>query len=298
MIWLSVICSILLLLTVFLIVKIFSMKKDIDKIDREFTEKLKADTNTLITVDGKDRSVCRLASNINKQLKVLRKQRLRYEQGDSELKNTVANISHDLRTPLTAISGYLDLLEKEQNSRDADRYIGIIKNRADTLKQLAEDLFRYSVIASHDYDAPKERLSVNSVLEECIAGQYNALRQAKITPEIHLPENTVYCYVNRVALNRIFSNLIENAIKYSDGDLVVELTDKGEITLSNAAAKLSTIEANKLFDRFYTVECARKSTGLGLSIVKILVEQADGTIDAQYAEGRLIVSIRLPLTVS
>ena len=94
MIWLSVICSILLLLTVFLIVKIFSMKKDIDKIDREFTEKLKADTNTLITVDGKDRSVCRLASNINKQLKVLRKQRLRYEQGDSELKNAEIGRAH------------------------------------------------------------------------------------------------------------------------------------------------------------------------------------------------------------
>ena len=144
MIWLSVICSVLLLLTVFLIVKIFLMKKDINKINSEFTEKLKADTNTLITVDGKDKTVCRLATDINVQLKVLRKQSLRYEQGDSELKNGVINISHDLRTPLTAISGYLDLLEKEQKSQDAERYIGIIKNRTDTLKQLADELFRYS----------------------------------------------------------------------------------------------------------------------------------------------------------
>lgn len=297
MIWLSVICSILLLLAVYLIVKIFLIKKDIAGIDREFNEKLKADTNTLITVDGKDKTVCRLAADINEQLKVLRKQRLKYEQGDLELKSAVANISHDLRTPLTAIYGYLELLEKEQKSQDAERYIGIIKNRTDTLKQLAEDLFRYSVITSPDYDSPKERLSVNSVLEECIAYHYNAFRQAKIIPEIHLPEITVYCNMNRVALNRIFSNLIENAIKYSNGDFCVELNDKGEITMSNMAPELSTVEVSMLFDRFYTVENAKKSTGLGLSIVKILVEQVGGTIYAKYAAGKLITCICLPLAI-
>ncbi len=297
MIWLSVICSILLLLAVYLIVKIFLIKKDIAGIDREFNEKLKADTNTLITVDGKDKTVCRLAADINEQLKVLRKQRLKYEQGDLELKSAVANISHDLRTPLTAISGYLELLDKEQKSQDAERYIGIIKNRTDTLKQLAEDLFRYSVITSPDYDSPKERLSVNSVLEECIAYHYNAFRQAKIIPEIHLPEITVYCNMNRVALNRIFSNLIENAIKYSNGDFCVELNDKGEITMSNMASELSTVEVSMLFDRFYTVENAKKSTGLGLSIVKILVEQVGGTIYAKYAAGKLITCICLPLAI-
>ena len=191
----------------------------------------------------------------------------------------------------------MELLEKEQKSQDAERYIGIIKNRTDTLKQLAEDLFRYSVITSPDYDSPKERLSVNSVLEECIAYHYNAFRQAKIIPEIHLPEITVYCNMNRVALNRIFSNLIENAIKYSNGDFCVELNDKGEITMSNMASELSTVEVSMLFDRFYTVENAKKSTGLGLSIVKILVEQVGGTIYAKYAAGKLITCICLPLAI-
>lgn len=295
MVWLLVICSALLLLAVFLIIKVFLMKKDIAKIDGEFNERLKADTNTLITVAGKDKTVCRLAANINAQLKLLRKQRLRYEQGDLELKNAVANISHDLRTPLTAIFGYLELLQKEQKSQDAERYIDIIKNRTETLKQLAEDLFRYSVITSPDYESPKERLSINSVLEECIAFQYNAFRQAEITPEIQMPESAVFCTVNRTALNRIFSNLIENAIKYSDGDLYIKLNDKGEISISNSAAKLSTTEVNKLFDRFYTVESASKSTGLGLSIVKILVEQSRGTIDAEYKDNRLTIYLRLPV---
>lgn len=297
MIWLSAICFVFLIVIIFLIAKIVVMKKDIDAIGNAFAEKLKEDTNTLITVSGNDKSVRRLANDINVQLRTLRKQRLRYEQGDSELKNAVANVSHDLRTPLTAIAGYLDLLEEEQKSQNAERYIGIIKNRTDTLKQLAEDLFRYSVIASPDYNAPKERLSINSVLEECIASHYNALQQAGITPKILMPENAVYCTVNRVALNRIFTNLIENAIKYSDGNFHIKLSGKGEITLSNEASKLTAIEVNNLFDRFYTVENAGKSTGLGLSIVKILVEQADGTIDAKYEAGRLSLCVRLPVTV-
>ena len=294
-IWLSVCCAGLALFAAMLLFKIVFLKKDIAEIDREFREISEADTNALIAVNGKDQTICRLAAGLNVQLKELRKQRLRYEQGDSELKNAIANISHDLRTPLTAISGYLDLLEQEEKSSNAARYLGIIQNRTETLKQLAGDLFRYSVIASPDYEAPTERLSLNAVLEECIASQYNALRQANLLPEIHLPEQAVYCNANRVALNRIFSNLIENAIKYSDGDFCVVLNEQGEIILSNAASKLSAIEANRLFDRFYTVESARKSTGLGLSIAKVLVEQAGGRICAEYRENRLTIRIVFPV---
>ena len=294
MIWLSVICSILLILTAVLIIKIYLMKKDIAEINRQFNEVLRADTNTLITVDGKDKTVRRLAADINEQLKVLRKQRLKYERGDSELKNTVANISHDLRTPLTAISGYLDLLEKESKSAEAERYIGIIKNRAETLKQLADDLFRYSVITSPDYDSPKERLCVNAVLEECIAAHYSSLVKAGITPQIIMPEIPVYRVVNRVALTRIFSNLLGNAIKYSDGDLSITLTKECEISFSNTATKLTEVQVHRLFDRFYTVENARESTGLGLSISRVLAEKSGGEIRAEYADKILTVTVSLP----
>lgn len=295
MIWLSVICIVLVAVVAFLTVKIVLMKKDIGAIDEQFAEKLKSDTNTLLSVSGNDKSVRRLAASLNEQLKVLRSQRLRYEQGDSELKNAIANISHDLRTPLTAIDGYLGMLENEQKSDDAERYISIIKNRTEILKQLSEELFRYSVITSPDYDSPKERVSVNAAMEECLVGHYAALKQAGIEPQIKLTEKTVYCTANRVALLRIFSNLVSNAIKYGDGDLFVELTDEGEITFSNAASKLTNIQVNRLFDRFYTVESARKSTGLGLSIAKVLTEQIGGTIGAKYEDGRLIINIVLPL---
>lgn len=296
MVWLSVVCAVCVVIIVILVVKIILMKRDINAIATDFNEKLNSDTNTLVTISGSDKSVHRLAADINKSLKELRRQKLKFEQGDTELKNAITNISHDLRTPLTAISGYLDLLEREQKSDEVERYLGIIKNRTEALKQLADELFKYSVITSPDYDAPKERVSVNAVLEESIVAYYAALQQKGIAPEINIPEEAVYCTANRAALSRIFSNLIGNAIKYSDGDLNITLTGDGQITFSNTASQLTEVQVSRLFDRFYTVESARKSTGLGLSIAKVLVEQMNGSIAAHYNRNILSIKILLPTT--
>ena len=294
MIWLSVICVLIFIASSVLAVKIYLIKKDIASIDAEFYEILNGDTNGLITIDGRDKSVRRLAANLNLRLKELRSLRLKYEHGDLELKNAVANVSHDLRTPLTAIIGYLELLEKEKMSADAKRYTRIIVNRIETLKQLAEELFRYSVVTSPDYDSPKEPLCVNAVLEECIAAHYSSLVKAGITPQIIMPEIPVYRVVNRVALTRIFSNLLGNAIKYSDGDLSITLTKECEISFSNTATKLTEVQVHRLFDRFYTVENARESTGLGLSISRVLAEKSGGEIRAEYADKILTVTVSLP----
>lgn len=294
MVWLSVVCVVCVVIIVILVVKIILMKRDINAIAADFNEKLNSDTNTLITLSGRDQSVRRLAADINKSLRDLRRQRLRFEQGDTELKSAITNISHDLRTPLTAISGYLDLLEREQKSAEIERCLGIIQNRTEALKQLADELFKYSVITSPDYDAPKEKVSVNAVLEESIVSYYAALQQKGIAPEISMPEEAVSCTANRAALSRIFSNLIGNAIKYSDGDLHITLTGDGQIIFSNMASQLTEVQVNRLFDRFYTVETARKSTGLGLSIAKVLAEQMNGNIAASYDQGRLTITVQLP----
>ena len=100
--------------------------------------------------------------------------------------------------------------------------------------------------------------------------------------------------LDRSALSRVFSNLISNVLKYSDGDLKITLSGKGEIIFSNMASGLDEIQVGRLFDRFYTVEAARKSTGLGLAISKTLIEQMDGTISAKYENSRLSIYIYFP----
>lgn len=286
-------CAALALAVVLLTVKIVRMRRAARMICEEFAEKLRTDTNTLVSVPSRDRAMLRLAEQINVELRQLRRERHCYVQGDVELKNAVTNISHDLRTPLTAICGYLDLLEKEQMSEAAARYVGVIRNRTDILKQLTEELFRYSVITSPEYEEPAVRVSLNAVLEESIAGFYAAMQAAGITPQIRMPEEKVIRWLNRAALSRVFSNLLGNAVKYSDGDLEVELTADGTVTFSNAASGLSEVQVGRLFDRFYTVEAARHSTGLGLAIARTLVERMEGSISASYRDGRLCIRLEL-----
>lgn len=292
--WLLVVIGILLIVIFILLIKLLLVQKTAREIEAQFAERLMTETNTLIDISCQDKNMRRLAKRLNTELRKLRKERHRFWQGDLELKRAVTNISHDLRTPLTAISGYLDLLDNAEKSEAAERYLQVIRNRTEALKQLTEELFRYSVITSPEYDNSVEPVAVNDVLEESILGFYAALQERKITPNISMTENKVVRKVNKAALSRIFSNLINNAMKYSDGDLNITLTDAGKITFSNTASDLSEVDVKRLFDRFYTVENARKSTGLGLSISRILIEQMNGTIAAQYENGRLSICIQLP----
>lgn len=292
--WLWVSIGILVAIIIALSVKVHILQKSAKEIEIAFADRLVTDTNILIDISSRDKHMRRLANAINKQLRILRTERRRFQQGDLELKHAVTNISHDLRTPLTAICGYLELLEQEEKSEVITRYLEIIRDRADILTQLSEDLFRYSVIISTKDRAIREPITINTVLEESIAAFYSILAERNIVPRIQMPETKVTRMLDRSALSRVFSNLISNVIKYSDGDFTVILSENGEIRFSNMASGLDELQAARLFDRFYTVETARKSTGLGLAISKTLVEQMNGTISAKYKNGRLEFHIFFP----
>ena len=294
MIWLSLLCMILLIAVMVLGVKMFVMRKAAKEIGAELSEKLKSDTNTLISVSTEDKIMCYLADSINAQLKELRTRRLHFQQGDMELKNAITNISHDLRTPITAISSYLDLLDKTEQCEKAERYIEIIRNRTEALSQLTEELFHYSVITSPERDMKMQPVWVNRSLEESILDFYAALQEKNITPNINITKKKIIRNLNQASLSRIFSNLLNNVIKYSNGNLDITLDDDGMITFSNTAPDMSEAQVERLFDRFYTLENARKSTGLGLSIARILMEQMNGLITAEYKDGTLFIYLFLP----
>jgi len=285
-----VIIAVLAVIIIALCIKICLLKKSVCEIETAFEERLTADTNTLVSVSCRDKNILSLAGKMNDQLRKLRSERRRFQQGDLELKNAVTNISHDLRTPLTAICGYLDLLGKIEKSAEAERYLSIIGERCEALKELTDELFRYSVLLSANEEKP-EKISLNSLLEESLAGFYAVFVGRGIIPEIILPDEHVIRMAGRESLMRVFSNIFSNAVKYSSGDLRVELTDRGRIIFENSADKLDEIKVGRLFDRFYTVESAGNSTGLGLAIAKTLVEQMNGRISAEYANGRLRIII-------
>lgn len=292
MLW-KIMVFFLLVIIFALLLKIFYMRKAIKEIKRGFSEKLYTDTNTPIMLSSYDKLVSSLANDINVELKELQKQKHRYIQGDKELKNAITNISHDLRTPLTTICGYLSLLDKEEKSEHIARQLSIIKNRTFALKQLVEELFRYTTIISDTENSVYTETVINNVLEDCISSYYAIFKEKGITPNINLCEQIIVRSVDKTALLRIFNNIIDNAIKYSEGDLTISLFENGKIVFSNHTSDLNEIQIGKLFDRFYTVNTARKSTGLGLSIAKALIEKMDGNISADYSNNVLSIIIKL-----
>ncbi len=282
------------LLTGLLLLKVRLLHRAAKEMEEAFLDRLRTDSNVLLDTSSCDPYMRGLASGINTGLRRLRLERHRYQQGDLELKNAVTNISHDLRTPLTAVCGYLDLLKKEQMSDTARRYLEIIEERTEVLKQLTEELFRYSMTLSSEESENLEELPLNRILEDSLSAYYAVLKGCRIVPEVSMPDADVCRRVNRSALIRIFANILSNAVKYSDGDLAVTLRDTGEVIFQNHASSLTEVEAGRLFDRFYTVENAAGSTGLGLSIARILTERMGGTIDGELEQGVLTIRLCFP----
>lgn len=289
--WVVFIIGMLALVVAGLLVYLLSLRSSLKEAARELDDKLKTDTNTLISISSGDKAMRALTAQMNNQLRALRKERLKLQHGDIELKNAVTNVSHDLRTPLTAICGYLDLLEQEPLSEKAQCYLAVIRERTDTMRELTEELFRYSVVVGTVEEPSKSPVCLNDILEQSLAGFYGTLSERGIVPNIEIPEQPIMRALDKNALPRIFDNILSNAAKYSDGDLTVKLLQDGTVIFENSAKELDTVQTAHLFDRFFTLNTARGETGLGLSIAKLLTEKMNGHITAEYRKGKLSVRV-------
>jgi signal transduction histidine kinase len=279
-------------INILLIAKIVAMRLSVKEIASDFAHRADLQSNTLIGVSSRDKQIRTLAKEINETLVKLRDAFNRYRLGDAEVKTAITNITHDLRTPLTAISGYIELIEKSDDKEEKDRYFSIIKERVGHMKKLTDELFEYSIITAGEPTEEKQEVNVNKVLENSLMNFYPALKERGIEPEVNITEEVVVRTLYPSYTERIIGNLISNALKYSDGDLEVTLDEKGLFKIANSSKELSNVDVYRLFDRFYTVESARNySTGLGLSIVRVLSQRMDLSLNAKYEEGRLVIEI-------
>ena len=269
-----------MMLLLICIVKIYMLKKSIKEIDLSLKYILKSDTNNIISVSSADKNIKSLASNLNKELVDLRNQKIQYESGNQKLKNFINDISHDLRTPLTAIIGYVELLKEEKLNNKQEKYLKIINNKTTELTSLTEQLRDFST--GLDLELKKEECCINNILEETIASYYNLFKIKDIKPNINICKKKILKNVD----------LISNAIKYSDSDCNITLQEDGKILFINKASKLDVVTVKKIFDRYYTVENMKEFSGLGLSIAKELVELNGGTISAKYKNSCLIMEIQ------
>ena len=280
-----------LITLIILIIKTVLTKKELKNISKSLLKIINSDTNSLITLDYSNEYLKELVRILNKSLKDLREMELEYKNGNKEFKKIITNISHDLRTPLTAIKGYVDLLENEKLTLKQIKYLKIIDSKVTDLTILTSELFDYSKVL--DKEPKNDFIYLNDILEDVIASFYTSFKEYNLNPVINITNEKVGRYLNQNVVKRIFSNIISNAIKYSEGEFKIKLSSNGVIEFSNKTSKLSNIELERLFDRYYTVIDNNESNGIGLSIAKELVEKCNGNISLKYKNNVLTIRISL-----
>lgn len=297
MIILAVLCIALAIALTAAVVKIFLLRRGFDELTDNIEDQVNCKTQIPVTLTTTDPHARRTAETLNRELVKLQDERNRYIDGNRQISQAVTEISHDIRTPLTAINSYLDLMKGETNEELKARYLERIKNRTLSLSDLADELFKYSTSADQaGQPVPSESessgpIDICRILEECMLSFYAAFTKKGIEPEIELPEEPVFVLCTQKDANRIFENIISNALKYSTGALTVKLGDDGAVSFSNPAPGLTPVSAAKLFDRYFTVNEGSASTGLGFSIAKELIERNSGTINADLVDGILSINV-------
>ncbi len=279
-------------LSMFLFFKVVLIKNEVKNIGKSLSIILKSDTNNLITISSNDKELKRLVNLLNNSLKELRKLELEYKNGSGELKSSITNISHDLRTPLTVIRGYLDLIDNDGLSERQIKYLKIINIKVKDLTTLTEQLFDFSKSIDVQNELKKDKICINNILENTIVSFYSLLKEYNITPKVEICNEKVIRLLNENMLKRIFENIISNAIKYSEKDISVKMYKNGTIEFSNKTNKLDQVSLEKMFNRYYTVRNAKKSNGIGLSIAKQLVDLCEGSIEAKYKNSILTIKVK------
>lgn len=289
MILLYFIIFILLALVIILSVRMMALSRSVNLLTEELDMILYEESNVLLTTSSGERSVKKLVERINVELKKLLKIKSQYSKGILDLKCSAENVAHDIRTPLTAIKGYVDLLEKEEISSDGRKYLEIIKDRVEYMKALTDELF-LSLSMKNRGIKTLEEIDAKSILEEALVSYYSEFQMKNIEPEIVLPENRVRIKGDEKALYRVYLNIITNALKYGE-DFKVEMNEKGDTVFSNYSPSLDSVDVNRLLDRYYTISDAKASSGIGLSISKEIIEEMGGELRVKLEENRLYISL-------
>ena len=278
-----------------LIAIIIGYKREFKRINKEITNNLDEYVN--IKTKSVDKDVEILVQNINLIFDSKQKVVAEKKKNEEELRASITNMSHDLRTPLTSIMGYLQMIRSEKASEtDKKEYMDIVEKRTRSLQQLISSFYDLSRIEGNEYNFNYKKVNLSNVLCENIALFYNDFINNSIEPVIEIEEGIKEIISDEGAITRIFSNLIGNMIKHGENFVKITLKQENDVIITefiNKATGLTQENVDKLFDRFYTVDNSRsdRNTGLGLYITKILVEKLGHNIKANLKEDNLVISI-------
>ena len=270
--------------SIIIFIKLRSYKKEIRDITSQIKDFKDRKTNKKINTQMADKDIENLACEINEYLELYKRNEQEKIAFENTLKQGIANMSHDLRTPLTSIIGYLKLLQNDEI--DKDEALAVLKNKTNKLNVLINDFFELASIESEEYELDITRVNLTNILQEEILSLYEAFESRGFEPKINILDKPIFIMGDKDSLERIVDNLLSNTLKYAERDIKIDLEEvsgKAILKISNVCTTLGKEDVIHIFDRFYMADQVRKGqgVGLGLSIVKSLIEKMNGNISAK-----------------
>lgn len=297
MVYLSIgLAAALLILSAYLLFLRLSLAKTVQQMEDiekhpERNRQLKAITN--------DPELSELLNRINDIYQARQEERIVYQRSETKIRREIENISHDLRTPLTSILGYLDLIEESSSDEEKAEYLDIIRKRARVLQGFIQDFYEISRIEGDDYPLLLDAITVQSVLKDTVVAYYREFENKRIDVAVELEEKPAVIIADKIQFNRILNNLIQNALKYAQEKFILRQfisKDNCILQFMNDKNNITEEELKLIFERFYSGDKSRgsQSTGLGLTITRILVEKMKGTVEARIEDGLFLIELRWP----
>lgn len=286
-----IIIVLLIMVVSFLILKLCLVKQQMRKIVKQLEEP----GENFISVDFVDRDLETLALKINKNLDLLQQVRVEATKSEQAMKASVSMISHDMRTPLTSVIGYLQLAEKNCREQETLQDIKIALDRAKYTNKLVDDFFELSVIDSNQYTPVMEKVNICEVVCEEILANYLEFEKKGITPLFRQADDVIGVWADRKLLVRVVQNLISNGIKYSTGNMEFSVIQDDKVVLSISNSISHSIDVEKIFDKFYRADASRNSDGMGLGlyICRKFIEEIEGNISAYSNDDMLSIKVEL-----
>lgn len=283
---------VLCLISIFNFLLFLFLKKDIKKINSQIIYKNKTESHFYVTSSTSFKEIKTLCNSVNELYEKMQKKDEIALKKEKEMQNLMSGISHDIRTPLTSMQGYLELLKESNDYKEKEKYIDIMEFRLNSLKSILEDLFTHSKLSDNDYKIELEDINIYLLICKILASHYKDFEEKNIEPHIEFENKNLTVKGNTEIIIRIVQNLINNALKHG-GNYFCICENGGKLCFKNNIIEGDNLEIDKLFDRFYKSDKSRhvNSTGLGLSIVKEMVEVLGWNIKAYKKEDILSIEI-------
>ncbi|MGL5152224.1 MAG: sensor histidine kinase [Clostridium sp.] len=288
----------LIIIIIVLLLRLLFVNKEIKNIVRQLEDYNNFKTRKKIDINLVNKNIESLAQSINKHIEISKKLQIKQSNSEEELKSMISSISHDLRTPLTSIKGYLQMLKKTDiTDENKAKYLDIADKRAKDLQELINQFFMLSVIEDNKYNMELESVDLKDTFIEILTSFYDEFTSKNIEPIIEICDSEVSVLGDYASIKRVIENLMMNISKHSKGNvkITINITNNyAELTVIDYIDNNSDIQIESLFNKFYKADKARKvnSTGLGLSIVKELMVKMNGSVEGDVQDNKLFIKCR------